>query len=107
MRPSVGLYDVRRHQLAPNQFVLIGKALVLTFVLGACAQARVANDGGTEERAEGKFAPCSYDGNHDIYERLKCLRVRLEGMMPPNNRLVSDASASARRASYSAPQSER
>jgi hypothetical protein len=93
--------------LAPGQLATIGKALVLTFALAACAQTRLANDGETEQRAQGELTPCHYEGSHDIYERLRCLRARLEGMMPPNSRLVSDASASARRASYSAPQSER
>ena len=93
--------------MAPGQLATIGKALVLTFALTACAQSPLLNDEQTEQRAQGEVEPCDYGGSHDIYERLRCLRARLEGMMPPNSRLVSDASASARRASYSAPQSER
>ena len=94
---------VRRHQLAPGHVAAIVKALVLTFALTACAQSPLVSDEETEQRAQGEVEPCDYWASHDIYERLRCLRARLEGMMPPNSRLVSDASASARRASYSAP----
>jgi hypothetical protein len=93
--------------LAPGQLATIGKALVLMLLLGACAQTRLANDEETEQRVQVEVERCNYEGSHDIYERLRCLRVRLEGMMSPNSRLVSDTSASARPASYSAPQSER
>jgi hypothetical protein len=93
--------------MTPSQLTAMGKALLVTLLLAGCAQTEVAKDG-AEERTSGVLAPCGYLGDHDIYYRLGCLRARLEGMMmPPNSRLASDASASARRASYSAPQSER
>ena len=94
--------------MVTSQLPTIGKALVLTFALAACAQTRLASDGEAAQRTQGGLAACEYHGSHDIYERLGCLRARLEEMMlPPNSRLVSDASESARRVSNSAPQSER
>jgi hypothetical protein len=92
--------------VTPSQLTVLGTAL-LTSLLAACAHTNVVNDGVIEERADGDSAPCGYTRDHDIYSRLNCLRISLERVMPPNSRFVSDASASARRASYSAPQSGR
>jgi hypothetical protein len=98
-------HNVRRHPLTPSQFMV---ANVFTALLvAACAQTEVAKDGDTQAPVHASAPGCGYQGDHDISTRLRCLGRALEAMMPPNNRLVSDASASARRASYSAPQSER
>jgi hypothetical protein len=93
--------------VTPSQLIRIVEAVLVASLLAACAQTKVGKDEVPSERADDGHRTCGYEGDHGIYHRLKCLRVSLEEMMPPNSRLVSDASATARRASYSAPQSER
>ena len=91
-----------------SQLTISGTALLMmTLVVGGCTPTKIAKDGDSEQEARSEAARCGYEASHDIYARLECLRISLEAMMPPNSRLVSDAYWSARRASYSAPQSGR
>ncbi len=93
--------------MTPSQLSLIAETLLAVSLVAACAQTKVGRDDVPAEQAHSGYRECGYEGDHGIYHRVECLRVSLEGVMPPNSRLVSDASASMRRASYSAPQSER
>lgn len=94
--------------MRPSQLAGNPKAMFVVILLAGCAQSEVAKEPAPEEQAGAGLSRCGYVESHDLFDRLRCLRVRLEEMMmPPNSRLVSDTSASARRASYSAPQSER
>jgi hypothetical protein len=94
--------------MTPNRRGASTKAMFLVLLLAGCAQPQIAKENAPEEHADAGLGKCGYLQSHDIWYRLRCLRATLdEIMLPPNSRLVSDASASARRASYSAPQSER
>jgi hypothetical protein len=93
--------------MTPSYLMQIGEAVLAVSMLAACAQTKIAKDDVPAQRADETYRACDYEGDHGIYHRLKCLRVIFEEMMPPNSRFVSDASASARRASYRAAQSER
>jgi len=94
--------------MRPSQRAGSPKVMFVVLLLAGCAQPQVAKEPGPEEQADADLSRCGYLQSHDLFDRLRCLRVRLEEMMmPANSRLVSDASASARRASYSAPQSGR
>ena len=94
--------------MRPSQLAGSPKAMLVVLLLAGCAQPQLVKEPAPEEQADAGLSRCGYLQSHDLFDRLHCLRVRLEEMMmPPDSRLVSDASASARRASYSAPRSGR
>jgi hypothetical protein len=80
--------------MRPSQLAGSPKAMFVVLLLAGCAQPQVAKEPAPEEQADAGLSRCGYLQSHDLFDRLHCLRVRLEEMlMPPNSRLVSDASA--------------
>jgi hypothetical protein len=96
----------RRKRLAAEQHAS-AKAMFVVLLLAGCAHSQVPSESAPEAQTDAGLQTCGYLQNHDIFDRLRCLRARLEEMMmPSNSRLVSTASASAHRG-YSGPQLRR